>query len=325
MHDLRISVTDRCNMRCTYCMPAHTFHDGYQFLPRRELLSFEELARVSRAAVALGVEKLRITGGEPLVRKDLPELIAMLRGIPGVRDLALTTNGLLLPEQARPLREAGLNRVTVSLDSLDDAVFGAMNGRGIPVAEVLEGIAAAEAAGLTPIKINVVVQKGVNDHTLPDLAAHFRGTGCIVRFIEFMDVGTRNAWKLDEVLPSRELLAQLHARFPLRPLRANYGGEVAERYAYEDGAGEIGFISSVTQPFCGGCTRLRLSSDGQLFTCLFSTHGHDLKQALRTGADDAALQHLIAQCWRGRADRYSELRGRANAPRDKVEMYHIGG
>jgi cyclic pyranopterin phosphate synthase len=303
LQDLRISVTDRCNFRCSYCMPAEIFGDDYAFLPRAEVLSFEEIERVTRIFVALGVQKLRVTGGEPLVRADLPKLIALLARIDGVQDLALTTNGYLLASQARALADAGLRRITVSLDSIDPDTFAQMNGRGLPLERVLAGIEAAEKAGLGPIKLNSVVQRGVNDHQVAELARHFRGSGHIVRFIEFMDVGTRNGWKLDQVVPA-----------------------VAKRWSYADGSGEIGIIASVTQPFCRGCTRLRLSADGHLYTCLFAHAGHDLKTPLRDGEDDAALAKRIRGLWRVREDRYSELRTAETPERDgRVEMYQIGG
>lgn len=326
LRDLRISVTDRCNLRCTYCMPAETYHEAYEFLSRECLLSFEEITRVAEAAVALGARKLRLTGGEPLLRKHLPVLVRMLAAVPGVEDLALTTNGMLLPKFAHALKQAGLQRVTVSLDSLDDEVFARMSGRGGNVGEVLAGIAAAQKAGLGPVKINVVVQKGVNDHTLLDMVEHFRESGHLLRFIEFMDVGTLNAWKLKEVLPSRELLQRIHARYPLRQVAENYPGEVARRYQFEDGKGEVGFISSVTQPFCGDCTRLRLSSDGKLYTCLFAHLGEDVRGLLREGAGVEELKDFLRGLWVRRGDRYSELRaGRTPVQGPKVEMYHIGG
>ena len=328
LHDLRISVTDKCNLRCTYCMPADHYHENYEFLKREDLLTFEEIARIARAFVEAGVSKLRITGGEPLLRKNLPALIAMLREIPGIGDLALTTNAILLPILAAPLKAAGLDRVTVSLDSLDDAIFQQMNGRGVKVQAVLDGIRAAEEAGLGPIKINSVVQRGVNDTGATDLAAHFRGTGTIVRFIEYMDVGNCNGWRKDAVVPSSELRDRIAARFPLEPIGANYHGEVAERYRYTDGAGEIGFISSVSQPFCGSCTRARLSADGQVFTCLFASKGTDFRAPLRSGASDNDLAQQLATAWRNRQDRYSETRAQIAATTQaakKVEMYHIGG
>ncbi len=328
LHDLRISVTDKCNLRCTYCMPADHYHENYEFLKREDLLTFEEITRIARLFVDAGVSKLRITGGEPLLRKDLPALVAMLREIAGVEDLALTTNAILLPQLAAPLKAAGLDRVTVSLDSLNDEVFQQMNGRGVRVQTVLDGIAAAVAAGLGPIKINSVVERGVNDTGVVDLAAHFRGTGAIVRFIEYMDVGNCNGWQKDAVVPSRELRDRIAERFPLEPIGANYHGEVAERYRYTDGAGEVGFISSVSQPFCGSCTRARLSADGHVFTCLFASKGTDFRAPLRSGASDADLTQQLATVWRNRQDRYSETRAQLAATTQtpkKVEMYHIGG
>ena len=293
LRDLRISVIDNCNLRCTYCMPQEKFGEGYRFLPKDELLSFDEIVRLAGLFTDLGAKKIRITGGEPLLRKGLPDLIARLAAIEGVEDLALTTNGLLLRIHARALREAGLDRLTVSLDSLDDAVFGRMNGRGVRVEHVLQGVEAARSAGFETIKINAVVQKGVNDDSALALAEHFRGSGCIVRFIEFMDAGNRNHWDLNEVVPSKTLMERIHAKYPLRPVEKNYRGEVASRYAYEDGAGEIGFISSVTESFCGGCTRARLSADGKLYTCLFAGAGTDLKTPLRGGDTDDALLEML--------------------------------
>ena len=325
LRDLRISVTDRCNFRCPYCMPAEIYGERYAFLPKREILSFEEIERLARVFVRLGVQKLRITGGEPLLRAQLPGLVARLAALPGAPDLALTTNGVLLAEQAQALAGAGLRRVTVSLDSLDPEVFGRMNGKNFPVSRVLEGIDAAARAGLAPIKLNCVVQRGVNDHTIVDLAARFRGTGAIVRFIEFMDVGTLNHWNQGDVLSAREIRDRIHDAFPLEPLAPSYRGEVASRYRYADGAGEIGIIASVTQPFCGDCTRARLSADGHLFTCLFATSGVDLKGPLRSGVGDGALEAAIAELWRARADRYSEARAELASGRDKIEMFRIGG
>ena len=327
MRDLRISVTDRCNFRCTYCMPAEVYGERYRFLPRAELLRFEEIARVTRVLTGFGVRKVRVTGGEPLVRPDLPDLIVMLAKIEGIDDLTLTTNGYLLAEHAQALADAGLRRVTVSLDSLDPTVFGAMNGRGYRPERVLEGIEAAQAAGLGPVKINAVIERGVNDHTAIDLARHFKGTRHIVRFIEFMDVGNLNHWEQTRVVPSAELIARIDAELPIEPIAPNYAGEVAERWRYRDGEGEIGFISSVSEPFCGGCTRIRLSPEGSLYTCLFGSSGADVRGPLRDGASDDDLAALLHDVWTLRADRYSELRSQllAHGSRRKVEMYQIGG
>ncbi|MDA1219038.1 MAG: GTP 3',8-cyclase MoaA [Chloroflexi bacterium] len=328
IQDLRISVTDRCNFRCTYCMPAEIFGEGYQFLPKNEILSFEEIAKLARIFVGLGVNKLRITGGEPLLRTDLPQLIGMLSKIDGADDITLTTNAYLLPQQAQQLKDAGLNRVTVSLDTLDDEIFKQMNGRGFSTQRVLEGIEKASAVGLGPIKINAVVQKGVNDHTIIDLARHFKGSGHIVRFIEYMDVGNLNGWKWDHVVSASEIIRQINAEMPLEPLEANYPGEVANRYRYQDGEGEIGVIASVTQPFCGSCTRARLSTDGRIFTCLFGSEGVSLRDHLRAGATEKELIDVITHIWNNRTDRYSEERSELapaqNLPR-KIEMYQIGG
>ncbi|MCP3987242.1 MAG: GTP 3',8-cyclase MoaA [bacterium] len=328
LRDLRISVTDRCNFRCAYCMPAEVFGEGYRFLPRKDILRFEEVLRVARLAVSLGVTKLRITGGEPLVRANLSELVAGLAAIPGLQDLALTTNGVLLPDQAGALAEAGLQRVTVSLDSLRPEVFKRTSGgRGEP-GQVLAGIAAAEDAGLGPVKINCVVQRDVNQDDLVALARHFRGSGHILRFIEFMDVGTMNAWKLDQVVPAREILERIDAVLPLEPVDPNYDGEVARRYRYRDGSGEIGLIASVTEPFCGGCSRARLSAEGEFVTCLFSRGGRDLKAPLRSGVSDTTLSQMIAGTWTKREDRYSEERSGKAGPRkagERIEMYRIGG
>ncbi|HEV2909356.1 MAG TPA: GTP 3',8-cyclase MoaA [Candidatus Eremiobacteraceae bacterium] len=325
LRDLRISVTDRCNFRCTYCMPKEVFGRDFHFLPAAELLTFEEIARLARIFAGLGVEKLRLTGGEPLLRRDLPALVHMLAEIPGIADLTLTTNGVLLAKLAPALKSAGLQRISVSLDSLDDAVFRAMNDVDVPVARVLEGIDAAVQAGLDPIKINVVVKRGVNDAGVLDLAAHFRGTGCILRFIEYMDVGTTNGWRLDDVVPAAEIVRIIDAVFPLQQLPPNYRGEVANRYRYADGAGEIGVIASVTQPFCGNCTRARLSSEGLLYTCLFASTGRDLRVLLRGGAPDDEIRTFIGGVWRMRDDRYSELRTEQTTRLPKVEMSHIGG
>ncbi|MGH2584377.1 MAG: GTP 3',8-cyclase MoaA [Dehalococcoidia bacterium] len=326
LHDLRISVTDRCNFRCTYCMPKEIFGRDFQFLQRSELLSFEEIARLARVFVGHGVEKIRLTGGEPLLRRDIERLIAMLAEIDGLRDLTLTTNGsLLTPEKARALRDAGLERITISLDSLDDAVFMAMNDVGVSVQKVLEAIDAADAAGLHPIKIDMVVKRGVNEASILPMARHFRGTGHILRFIEYMDVGTTNGWRMEDVVPAAEILATLAAAWPLEPAEANYYGEVAERWRYADGAGEVGIIASVTQPFCRSCTRARLSAEGQLYTCLCAALGHDLRALLRDGASDDDLATAIAAIWRRRDDRYSEIRSDNTIPLKKVEMSHIGG
>lgn len=328
LHDLRISLLDRCNFRCPYCMPASEFHEDYEFLARSERLTHEEIQRVATVAAGLGVSKLRITGGEPLLDKHLPRLVAGLAAIPGIDDLAMTTNGMLLAPLAAQLADAGLHRVTVSLDSLDETVFKVMSGGRGDLARVLDGIDAAQRAGLSPIKINVVVQRDVNDHTVLGLLDHFRGSGHIVRLIEYMDVGNCNGWRMDQVVPSRELLRQVEARWPLRAIGRNYPGEVARRYEYVDGEGEIGFISSVTEPFCGSCSRARLSADGVLYTCLFATHGTDLREPLRNDADVDELSDILSQIWLQRADRYSELRRPEVAeahPLSKVEMYRIGG
>jgi GTP 3',8-cyclase len=328
LHDLRISLLDRCNFRCPYCMPESEFNQDYQFLKRQQLLTHDEIARIVEVAVGLGVSKLRLTGGEPLLDKKVPDLVRQLAHLSGVQDLALTTNGSLLAANAQRLAEAGLHRVTVSLDSLDEDVFRHMSGGRGDLAKVLQGIEAAANAGLAPVKINTVVQRGVNDHTVLDLLDHFRGTGHVVRLIEFMDVGNRNRWKMDEVVPSRELLARIAERWPVRPVGRSYAGEVASRYAYEDGQGEIGFISSVTAPFCGACSRARLSADGVLYTCLFATSGTSIKEPLRRGASDAELADLLSRIWLRRADRYSELRradGSEPAAERKIEMYRMGG
>ena len=329
MHDLRISVTDRCNFRCTYCMPREIFGRDYEFLPRDQVLSFEEIGRAARVFVELGVDKLRITGGEPLVRRDLPVLIAMLAAIRrpdgGEVDLTLTTNGSALRALARPLADAGLRRVTVSLDSLDDAVFGAMNGIDFPVARVLDGIAAAQEAGLAPVKINMVVRRGVNESSVVPMAAWARHAGVILRFIEYMDVGHSNGWRLDDVVSAEELVRAIGERWPIEPADANYRGEVAGRWRYLDGFGELGIISSVTRPFCGDCTRARLSAEGQLYTCLFAVQGHDLRAALRSGASDDELRARISSIWNARDDRYSELRSEATTGLPKIEMFAMGG
>ena len=327
LHDLRISVIDRCNFRCPYCMPEEQYAHDHAFLAKHERLRFEEITRLARAFIAQGVRKLRLTGGEPLLRRELPVLVRMLAELAGVEDLALTTNGVLLPRLAQELRDAGLMRLTVSLDTLDADTFRHLSGGRGEVAEVLAGIAAAERAGFRKLKLNCVVMRGVNDVQVLDMLEHFRGSGHIVRFIEYMDVGTINGWQAERVVPSAELLARIGARWPLTPLARGYRGEVAERYAFADGGGEIGFISSVSQPFCGDCARARLSADGKLYTCLFARTGHDLRAPLRAGASDAELEALIGARWRQRADRYSELRAdlRAAGNPEKVEMYTIGG
>ena len=325
LRDLRISVTDRCNFRCVYCMPRTVFGRDHAFLPRAELLTFEEIGRLVRVCVRLGVEKVRLTGGEPLVRRELPSLVAMLAAIPGVRDLTLTTNGVLLPEHAVELKAAGLHRVTVSLDADDDATFMRMNDAGVPVSRVLAGIEAAEAAGLGPIKLNMVVKRGWNEHALLPMARRFRGTGRILRFIEYMDVGHSNGWRLDEVVSADEILAAVGAVFPVEPMPPSKRGEVAERYRYADGSGEIGIIASVSRPFCGDCNRARLSADGQIYTCLFATTGHDLRALVRGGATDAAIEADLRRIWEIRDDRYSEIRSADTVDLPKVEMSYIGG
>jgi GTP 3',8-cyclase len=326
LRDLRISVTDRCNFRCAYCMPAEIFGERYQFLPRPQLLTFEEIERLTRILVRLGAVKVRLTGGEPLVRQEIENLVALLAKVEGVEDLTMTTNGFLLPQKAQLLKDAGLKRITVSLDSIDDAVFRRMNGNKSGVQNVLDGIAAAEKAGLQPIKINCVVQRGVNDHTIVDLARYCKDHGYIVRFIEYMDVGNRNGWKLDEVVSAEEIAAMIDAEIPLEPVERNYRSEVAMRFRYRDGGGEMGIISSVTKPFCGACSRMRLSPEGSIYTCLFATQGTDLREPLRTGASDDDIEQIARNTWGSRVDRYSEERSSLTEPRDsKVEMYHIGG
>ncbi len=323
LRDLRLSVTDRCNFRCRYCMPAEIFNREYEFLRRDLLLSFEELATLARAFRRLGVRKIRITGGEPLLRRGIEELVVMLAEAAGC-EITLTTNGSLLARKAEALAAAGLSRITVSLDSLDDAVFQAMNDVGFPVGAVLEGIEAASAAGL-PVKVNAVVKRGVNEGEAADMAGYFRGTGHILRFIEYMDVGATNGWRMDDVVPAAELIEAVNAVFPIRPVEPNYRGEVAKRWEYEDGQGEIGFIASVTQPFCGACTRARVSAEGMFYTCLFAAGGADLRERLRAGADVDEMVQIIGGVWAARADRYSEIRTAASAALPKVEMSYIGG
>lgn len=334
LRDLRISVTDRCNFRCAYCMPEEIFGDKYRFLPKPQIMTFEEITRSARLMVGMGVNKLRITGGEPLLRHDLHLLIEQLAKIDGVDDIAMTTNAYFLAKYAQDLKSAGLQRVTISLDSLDNEAFRKMNGDKADVAQVLEGIRAVQKVGLTPIKINAVVQKGVNDHTIIEMARFCRDNGYILRFIEYMDVGTRNGWRLDHVVSAKEIIERIGAVFPIEPIDPNYFGEVAERYRYMDGAGEVGVIASVTQPFCGSCTRIRLSPDGQLFTCLFATKGFSLRDPMRAGMTDDDLRDMLTTIWRNRNDRYSEIRG-ANTligvddipvgDEKRIEMYYIGG
>jgi GTP 3',8-cyclase len=329
LRDLRISVTDRCNFRCTYCMPKEIFGRDYAFLPHDQILTFEEIERVARAFVGLGVEKLRITGGEPLVRRDLPNLIGMLAALErpggGGLDLTLTTNGSALRALARPLADAGLQRVTVSLDSLDDAVFGAMNGIDFPVARVLDGIDAALEAGLSPVKVNMVVRRGINETSILPMAGWARDTGVTLRFIEYMDVGHSNGWRLDDVVPAAELAETVGAAWPIEPVRPAYRGEVADRWRYVDGRGELGIISSVTRPFCGDCTRARLSAEGTLYTCLFAVRGHDVRGQVRDDPSDEALSAFLTRIWEGRDDRYSELRSEATSDLPKIEMFAMGG
>ena len=329
LHDLRISVTDKCNFRCTYCMPKDVFGPGYKFLPHDALLSFEEITRFAKISAELGVEKLRLTGGEPTLRRNLPTLIGMLSQLrtPSGKalDLTLTTNGSTLVKQAKALKDAGLQRITVSLDSMDDAVFRAMNDVDFPVADVLRGIDAALAAGLAPVKVNMVVKRGVNDHTVVEMAKHFKGTGVVVRFIEFMDVGATNGWRMDDVMASRDVVAAIHAVTPLVAVDPTYVGEVADRWRYADGTGEIGVISSVTQAFCSTCSRARLSTDGKIYTCLFADHGVDFRALLRDGSADDDIAALLAGLWQVRTDRYSEIRTADTAKLRKVEMSYIGG
>ena len=325
LRDLRVSVTDRCNFRCPYCMPAEIYGERYEFLPRNDLLTFEEITRIVKLSTRLGVKKVRLTGGEPLVRQDVVELVSMIASLDGIEDFAMTTNAYLLSGMAESLKKAGLQRITVSLDSIDDEVFKKMNGRGFGTAKVIDGIAAAKEAGLDPIKINAVVQKGINDNTLVELASWCRDNGYTPRFIEYMDVGTLNDWKLDEVLPASEIVKIIEGEFSVTPIESSYRGEVAKRYRYKDGKGEFGVISSVTQPFCGDCTRLRLSPEGQIVTCLFADGGTDLRGPMRSNIPDEELLNIMSGTWSNREDRYSEIRTSMTSPRKKVEMYHIGG
>lgn len=324
LHDLRISVTDRCNFRCSYCMPKEIFGQGYKFLPKADLLTFEEITRLARALVDLGVRKIRLTGGEPLLRRDIEILVGMLAQIPEI-ELAMTTNGSLLARKAQKLKDAGLNRVTVSLDALDADTFNIMNDVDFPVQHVLEGIEVAENVGLSPIKINMVVKRGINQADILPMARYFHGSGHILRFIEFMDVGNTNDWRSNDVIAAKEIIETVNAEMPLEPLEPNYRGEVANRWRYKDGGGEIGVIASVTQPFCGDCTRLRLSAKGELFTCLFGMHGHDLRALVRSNATDEQIKSHLSDIWRVRADRYSEIRSDETSDLPKVEMSYIGG
>ncbi|HEX7928752.1 MAG TPA: GTP 3',8-cyclase MoaA [bacterium] len=326
LRDLRISVTDKCNFRCPYCMPADIYGEDYQFAPKADVLTYEEIVRLAGLFVQAGVEKIRLTGGEPLLRRDITELISQLAPIPGLKDLTLTTNGWFLAEQAAALKKAGLKRITVSVDSLDEATFAKMNGRGYGLARVLEGIEAALAVDLRPLKVNCVVKRGENEDSIVELARFFRPKGVIVRYIEYMDVGNRNRWRREDVVSSKEVVERIHAHFPLEPAAANYRGEVAERYRYVDGGGEIGVISSITQPFCGDCSRARLSTDGQIITCLFADKGASLRNPMRAGASDADLLARIHSVWGQRVDRYSEEREFLSQLRSrKIEMYQIGG
>ena len=325
LRDLRISVTDRCNFRCVYCMPREVFGPNFQFLARDELLTYEEITRFAKIAVESGIEKIRITGGEPLVRRDLPLLIKDLEGLKGLKDLTLTTNGALLKELALPLYEAGLSRITVSLDSLEEDVFRLMTDSTVNVQTILDGIEEADQVGFNPIKINVVVKRGVNENSVIPIARYFKDRGHIVRFIEFMDVGNTNAWGLEKVVPSQEILEKIDAELPIEPIEANYRGEVAQRYRYRDGASEIGIIASITQPFCGDCTRARLSPEGELFTCLFGSKGHDFRSLLRNSDEDELIRQKLASLWASRADRYSDIRTAATKDLIRVEMSHIGG
>ncbi|MBK8139395.1 MAG: GTP 3',8-cyclase MoaA [Chloroflexi bacterium] len=324
LRDLRISVTDRCNFRCSYCMPEEVFGERYQFLQREKLLTFEEIARLTGLIVQQGAVKLRLTGGEPLMRQQFERLVAILAAIDGVEDLAMTTNAYFLPEKARLLKDAGLQRITVSLDSLDNDTFRSMNGGRADVDQVLRGIDAAVEAGFAPIKINAVVKRGVNDHTIVEMARYARDHGHLLRFIEYMDVGTLNGWRMDHVVTAKEIVQAIHAELPLEPLPRNYDAETALRFRYQDGGGEIGVIASVTRPFCGDCSRLRLSPEGQIYTCLFATQGTDLKTPMRAGASDAELLDIVARTWQQRDDRYSEHRGEGSQP-ERIQMYYIGG
>ena len=325
LRDLRISVTDRCNFRCTYCMPSEIFGRDYQFLPKEQLLSFEEIERVAAIFISHGVEKIRLTGGEPLMRRDLESLIERLAKLPGLKDLALTTNGSFSLQRVQSLANAGLTRVSVSLDSLDEEVFKAMNDVDFSVQHVLDWIEASEQAGLSPVKVNMVVKRGVNEDSIIPMAEYFKEHGHILRFIEYMDVGHTNGWRLDDVVSSSEIVKRINEAFPIEASDPHYRGEVANRYQYQDGRGEIGLISSVSQPFCGDCTRMRVSADGKLYTCLFAVNGHDLRALMRDGASDAQIDDKISAIWKNRSDRYSELRASQTEDLSKVEMSYIGG
>ena len=326
LRDLRISVTDRCNFRCTYCMPKEVFNSEYEFLRRDELLSFEEIARLTKVFTKLGVKKIRLTGGEPLLRKNIPILVEQLSSIDEIEEISLTTNGVLLTEElAKQLKNSGLRRITISLDALDDETFKSISDVVFDVGQVLNSIDNAKTAGLLPIKINMVVKKGINEHSILPMVKHFHGSGIILRFIEYMDVGTTNHWQLDDVFSAKEIVDEINSKFPIEPIDANYRGEVAKRWQFKDGSGEIGVISSVTQPFCQTCTRIRLSAEGKLYTCLFATHGHDVRHLLREGADDEYIAEVISSVWKKRTDRYSELRSSETILLPKVEMSYIGG
>ncbi len=324
LRDLRISVTDLCNFRCPYCMPKEVFGTDHRFLPKSELLTFEEITRLAAIFVELGVRKIRLTGGEPLIRHQVEVLVGMLHELPGI-ELAMTTNGSLLAQKAQTLKNVGLDRLTLSFDSLDDVTFRQMNDVDFPLEKVLQGVAAAEAVGFRNLKFNMVVKRGFNDHHLLDMAKHFRGSGHILRFIEYMDVGNTNGWRLDDVVPAKEIIETIHAKFPLEPVNPNYLGEVARRWRYLDGQGEIGVIASVTQPFCGDCSRARISATGQLYTCLFAATGHDLRAMLRGDATDDQIRERIQAIWGKRSDRYSEIRSANTTDKPKIEMSYIGG
>lgn len=326
IRDLRISVTDRCNFRCTYCMPKEVFNSDYEFLRRDDLLSFEEITRVSKVFAELGVKKIRLTGGEPLLRKNIPVLIEQLSSIEGIEDISLTTNGVLLNQKmAQQLKDAGLQRITVSLDALDDETFKAISDVSFNVNKVLDAIETADSVGLSPVKINMVVKKGVNEHAILPMAKHFHASGKILRFIEFMDVGNTNHWQLDDVFTAKEMVETINQEYPIEPADPNYQGEVAKRWRYKDGGGEVGIISSVTQPFCQSCSRARLSAEGKLYTCLFATQGKDLRHLIREGASDEHIAEVVSAIWKKRTDRYSELRSSETVLQPKVEMSYIGG